>query len=311
MPMTSYCKKCGQDVPVASVCPHCGSKLAANTVRLAWCVEHHPVRDWMCWNAVVRLVLPVLGMMVLLVILLELLMGGFAGLSVLLGGGFPVALTGGLMLLLAVLLLVFILQGDDLLDCVVDGRGVHVLQYLPHPTALKLLLRGKSPRLLSALEGDEALLIGQKDIAWKDIQRVQLWPEKTLVLFYAPRWWMRLALPCTPFTWEDTLDCIREKIGRKKAVILPPECRQAPAPKAAKARSPRKQQEQQLTMADIPVDDLPPAGEAFPAGEAAPAGEASPSEEAPVADLPSAADEADGDFTPLGDLLEELRRPEE
>ena len=62
MPLTSYCKKCGQDVPVASFCPNCRAKLAANTVRLAWCVDHHPVRDWMCWNSVMRLLLPVLGM---------------------------------------------------------------------------------------------------------------------------------------------------------------------------------------------------------------------------------------------------------
>ena len=293
MPLTSYCKKCGQDVPVSSVCPQCGSKLAANTVRLAWCVEHHPVRDWMCWNAVIRLVLPVAGVTVLMVLLLELLMGGLPGLTMLLGGGFPVALAGGLLMLLAVMLLVFILQGDDLLDCVADSRGVHVLQYLPHPTALKLVLRGKSPRLLDALGEDGTLLVGQKDVAWKDIQRVQLWPEKTLVLFYAPRWWMRLALPCTPFTWSDTLDCIREKIGKKKNVILPPECRQAPSPKAAKAPSHRKQQEQQLTMADIPMEDLPPAEEAPPAAPADPS------------------DEADGDFTPLGDLLEELRQPEQ
>ena len=35
LPLTSYCKKCGQDVPVADFCPYCRAKLAANTVRLA------------------------------------------------------------------------------------------------------------------------------------------------------------------------------------------------------------------------------------------------------------------------------------
>ena len=87
IPLTSYCKKCGQDVPVSDFCPNCRSKLAASTVRLAWCVEHHPVRDWMCWNAVMRLLLPVLALTLLLVILLEAIVGGLNGVAMLLGGG--------------------------------------------------------------------------------------------------------------------------------------------------------------------------------------------------------------------------------
>lgn len=145
LPLTSYCKKCGQDVPVSSFCPNCRSKLAANTVRLAWCVEHHPVRDWMCWNAVMRLLLPVLGATLVLVILLEAVFGGLNGVAMLLGGGLLVSLAGIMGMVLALMLLVFILQGDDLLDCVIDSRGIHVQQYLPSPTAMKLLLRENPP----------------------------------------------------------------------------------------------------------------------------------------------------------------------
>ena len=36
------------------------------------------------------------------------------------------------ILVLALMLLVFILQGDDLLDCIIDSRGIHVQQYLPN-----------------------------------------------------------------------------------------------------------------------------------------------------------------------------------
>ena len=250
MPLTSYCKKCGQDVPVSSFCPYCRSKLAPNTVRLAWCVDHHPVRDWMCWNAVMRLLLPMMAATILLVILLEAVMGGLDGVAMLLGGGLLVSLTGIMGMVLTVMLLVFILQGDDLLDCVVDARGIHVQKYLPEPTALKLVLRGKSPRMLDAMGDDNLLLVSSTEIAWKDITRVQLWPEKNMILFYAPKWWMRLALPCTPFTWEDALDCIREKIGKKKAVTLPEICRQA-APAKAKA-APKKAH--QLTFDEVAAE---------------------------------------------------------
>ena len=280
IPLTSYCKKCGQDVPVSSFCPNCRSKLAANTVRLAWCVEHHPVRDWMCWNAVMRLLLPVVGATLGLILLMEGILGGMTGVAALLGNGLVVTLLGMMGMLLAVMLLVFILQGDDLLDCVIDARGIHVQTYLPEPTTLKLLLRGKSPQLLDS--GESMLLLSSREIAWKDIARVQLWPEKTMILFYAPRWWMRVALPCTPFTWEDALDFIREKIGKKKAVVLPPECRQE-AP--AKAKPARKKA--------ITEDYLPP----MPI----------PEEEVP----PEVTQELEGDFTSLEDVLQEIKDAEQ
>ena len=271
---------------MSAFCPHCRSKLAANTVRLAWCVEHHPVRDWMCWNAVMRLLLPVVGATLLLVVALEAVMGGLEGVKILLGGGLIVSLLGMMVMLLALMLLVFILQGDDLLDCVVDSRGIHVQKYLPNPTALKLLLRGKSPRMLEALGSDNLLLVSSAEIAWKDIQRVQLWPEKTMILLYAPKWWMRVALPCTPFTWEDTLDFIREKIGKKKAVTLPEECRQA-APAKAKAAPVKARQ---LTFEEVAAE--------FGGQRSEPA-------------LPeNVAGELESDFTSLEDVLSEIKQSE-
>ena len=285
IPLTSYCKKCGQDVPVSDFCPHCRGKLAANTVRLAWCVEHHPVRDWMCWNAVMRLLLPVLGATLVLVILLEAIIGGLNGVAMLLGGGLLVSLTGIMGMILAVMLLVSILQGDDLLDCVVDSRGIHVQTYLPQPTALKLLLRGKSPKVMEGSE--DMVLVASKEIAWKDIQRVQLWPEKAMILLYAPKWWMRVSLPCTPFTWVDALDFIRDKIGKKKAVILPEECRQSAPAKAAKAPKPARSH--QLTFEEVAAQ--------FGGQEDEPM-------EPPAQEVTG---ELESDFTSLADVLEEIK----
>ena len=285
IPLTSYCKKCGQDVPVSDFCPHCRGKLAANTVRLAWCVEHHPVRDWMCWNAVMRLLLPVLGATLVLVILLEAVIGGLNGVAMLLGGGLLVSLTGIMGMILAVMLLVFILQGDDLLDCVVDSRGSHVQTYLPQPTALKLLLRGKSPKVMEGSE--DMVLVASKEIAWKDIQRVQLWPEKAMILLYAPKWWMRVSLPCTPFTWVDALDFIRDKIGKKKAVILPEECRQSAPAKAARTSTPARAH--QLTFEEVAAE--------FGGQEDEPM-------ESPAQEVTG---ELESDFTSLADVLEEIK----
>ena len=282
MPITAYCKKCARDVPPGDLCPHCGGKLAKSALRVAWCADHTPVRDWMSWNAVMRLVLPVLLAVLVLILALEGLAGELEGIAALLRGGLLFSLLGLLALTAAGLLLAFILQGDDLQDCVVDGRGVHIQQYLPEPTAFKLMLRLKSPRLLERYDSTEGiLLIGQKELLWKDIARVQLWPEKTLILLYAPAWWMRLALPCTPFTYEDCLTFIQDRLGRKKGVTLPAELAAPPAPKPAKAAPVKAQQ---LSMADIPPAAEPPA----------------PSPEA----------EKPEDFVPLADVLEEIKGQE-
>jgi len=285
LPLTSYCKKCGRDVPVRDRCPDCGAKLPASTVRLAWCVEHMPVRDWMCWNAVMRIILPVVGVTLLLTFVLEGILGGLNGIAALLSGGLVPTLTGLMIGLLAVLLLIFILQGDDLLDCVIDSTGCHVQQYLPDPTPLKLLLRLKPTSMLQSVGEENMLLLSTRDIAWKDIRRVQLWPEKTMLLLYAPRWWMRVSLPCTPFTWDEALGFIRDRIGRRKDVILPPECIQT-----APAKPSRPKKVKQLSIEDIPPQPIPEE-------------EVPPDSWAPGSEQPE-------DFTPLADVLSEIRQSE-
>ena len=106
----------------------------------------------------------------------------------------------------------------------VDNRGIHEIHYLPEPTPLKLITRLKSPAMIgsTAQSGSAPVLkLGEKDLAWKDVARVQLWPEKCMVLYYAPGWWLRIAVACTPFVWNDVMAVTREKLGKKRKVKLP------------------------------------------------------------------------------------------
>lgn len=286
MPLTSYCKKCGRDMPVGDFCPECGGKLAASAVRLAWCVDHTPVRDWMCWNAVMRIALPALGVMLFMIIAGEFFAGGLPGIVQLLTGALLPTLAGLMLGALTLLLLIFILQGEDVQDCVIDNAGLHIQQYLPGPTALKLLLRLKSPRMLEQTDESGLLLISTREIPWKEIRRVQLWHEKGLILLYAPSWWQQLCIPCTRETWLDALGFIRDKIGKKKDVILPPECIQIAPPKPKKSTPKRTKQ---LSFDDVPPQPIAPE------------------------DVPPPADdwtqeEQSADFVPVGDLLGELKQ---
>ncbi len=211
-----------------------------------WEVPHMPAKDWMCWNAVLRLTLPVMAAVLVMILALQGLSAGTQGVEDMLKGPLLMVLTGLLAMFLPILWLVFLLQGEDVLACTVDNQGVHVRVMLPCATRLKLLMRLKSPALLKNADAEGTVCVATSDLKWKDVRRVQLWPEKLLILFYAPAQWMRLALPCSAFTWEETLAFISEKIGKKKTVKLPEELKPAKAVKSA----PKKARTQQVTMLD-------------------------------------------------------------
>ena len=257
MARTAYCKRCGKEVEAGEMCPFCGTRLGKNAVHAAWCVERIPVKDWMYWNSVMRLLLPGALVILILVFLLELLFGGIGAVEKMISSAFLPVLGVLLSAVLTVTLLVLLLRGKELSDFVVDSRGIHETRYLPDPTPLKLMLRMKSPEMPGE-DGDARVIkLGERQIAWKDVSRVQLWPEKCMVLFYAPAWWLRIPVVCTPFTWEDTMDYIREKLGRKKKVRLPKSL-EVPAPAASRRRTHAAPVYQEPEALQIRMDETDP-----------------------------------------------------
>ncbi|MBR2853844.1 MAG: hypothetical protein IKE81_05950, partial [Clostridia bacterium] len=234
------------------------------------CVETVPAKDWIRWNAVMRLLLPAALAILLLVLLIEGISGGIGAVEKMMTSGFPVVLLILLGTILAVVLLALILQGKELTDYVVDNRGIHEIHYLPNPTPLKLLARLKSPALADgAGEGGRAPVVklSEKDLAWRDVARVQLWPEKCMILYYAPASWLRIAVECTPFTWEDVMGLTREKLGKKRKIRLPQSLVIPLAPKAKKtkpqaAASPEVEEAlEQLRMEELMQQPEDPGGE--------------------------------------------------
>jgi len=237
MALTAYCRKCGKEVDAGEVCPFCGSRLGKNAAHAAWCVERVPVKDWICWNAVMRLLLPAALTVLLLVLLAEGISGGAEAVEKLFLSGFPVVLLILLLAVLAAVLVVLALQGKELTDYVVDSRGIHETHYLPAPTPLKLILRLKSPSLIPREGPVPVIRLSEKHLAWKDVARVQLWAEKTMVLYYAPSGWLRLAVVCTPFTWDDVMELTRDKLGKKRKILLPPSLVIPAEPKTRRAKA--------------------------------------------------------------------------
>ena len=206
------------------------------------------------------------------VLVLELLLGGGAGVRQLLNSGFLWVMGMLLLFVAAVTLLVFALGGTEELYCVVDIRGFHVRTALPGATRVKLWMHGKSAALMDTADTNGRVIISEKGLAWKDIARVQLWTDKRLMLLYSPRWWMKLSVPILLAKWNDVLTMVDEKLGKKKAVELPEDWAHQLPPQRVQEKKPRK--------TAIETDVIPP-----------------------QTTLP----EDEEDYRPLDEVLEELR----
>ncbi len=159
---TLYCKKCNMDVPEGEACPVCGKTPPASSMRVAWMYARQRVLDWMSWNAVMRIAVPVLSAATALGLVLELLLGGGAGVRQLLNSGFLCVMGMLLLFVAAVTLLVFALGGADELYCVVDSRGFHVRTALPGANRVKLWMHGKSAALMDTADTNGRVILSEK-----------------------------------------------------------------------------------------------------------------------------------------------------
>ena len=297
MALTAYCKKCNREVAPGDICPRCGTRLAKTAVHAAWVLERRPAADWMCWNAVMRWLLPA-GLAVLVLALgLEGISGGMDAVERLFRSGFPLTLLILLCVLVALVFGLLLLQGKELMDYVMDSRGVHVTRYLPSPTPLKLLARGKSPALMTRVDPEAempVLRMEERDLPWREVSRVQLWPEKCYILFYAPAWWLRIPVRCTPFSWNDALYFVRDKLGRKKTVDLPDHLRMQAEKKPAARRTPSRR------AGPAPAAESFPEPDVMPAAKAAVREESFPAPEVPDAVPPEAGEQLSLDLEEAG-----------
>ena len=236
MAITAFCRKCGKEMRPGATCPSCGGKLS--TPHTLWRVSRRPVLSWTAWNSPLRLALPAL-LLVGLVLLGAELAAGPGGLQRFFEGSIPALLGWMLVGLLLAVGLMLLLQGKETLEIAADKSGVNLRVLLPKPTAIKLLAHFRSPRLLrdESCRMEYGLLVDERRVAWKDVRRVQLWPEKGMFLLYGPRWWLRLAVPCDEEGWREMSALVTEKLGHKKGARVPASLKAAPKAKSTGRRS--------------------------------------------------------------------------
>ena len=210
MPLMNYCKKCKAEVPSGDACPFCGAKLTKTGERLSFGGEHIPVRDWFCWNAMLRIVVPVIALVLLLTIVIEGALDGMRGIASVFLQGFFLTLLAVFGVLLLCTWLALALQRRDWVHFVLDAKGVHAFTYLKEPTKAALRVRLLNEETIARLQAEnedqlvEGLtLICRSELAWTDVKRVRFWAEASTVLFFRPRWWQAMYVRCSAEEFAD------------------------------------------------------------------------------------------------------------
>ncbi|MCE5342009.1 MAG: hypothetical protein LLF96_00245 [Eubacteriales bacterium] len=223
MPLINYCSHCKVEVSSMGVCPRCGKRLTKASERLSFKVERKPVADWFSWNAVLRVAVPALLLVLIWAVLFAAVTEGEAGVSNLLRQGLPGTLLAILLLLLAVICLLLALQGRETVRYVLDREGAHAITYLRAPGTVRLWARLTTKKALETLQADapdpkpEGLVyLRRADLRWSQVRRAQFWPQTHTALLYRPSWWQTMVIRCDEAEYAQAEAWISAKVSRKR-----------------------------------------------------------------------------------------------
>ena len=224
MPLTNYCKKCSQDVPMGETCPRCGARLTRAGERLTWTVVRVPVKDFFSWNAMLRVVVPVMALVLGGTALMEALARGSQGVQNVFVQGFFWIMLFMLGIFLALTWLILWLQGQETVRYILDAKGVHTRVTLQKPTPIRLYARFTTPLALEALaaQGSESMTDGmpcirKTDTAWAQIRRFAQWPETRTVILFSPAYWSVAHLLCpSQEAYEQALAYVQKKAPKSR-----------------------------------------------------------------------------------------------
>lgn len=222
MPLAAYCKKCKSEVPVGDTCSQCGGKLTKAAVRFSFRYHHVRWKDWNCWNSLLRIAGPVWLLVCAVVAIIEIMARGWSALGALIVSQTAAALVGvGLAVIVAAgIWMVF--AGSEMQYFFLDAKGVNLSTYLEQPKKYQLWMRGLPGHQLA--EGEAAdpygVYLGDRQLPWTDVKRVQIWHDKNRILLYAPSWWMQMAVNCPADEFDEAVAYVIAKMGKRKDVKI-------------------------------------------------------------------------------------------
>ena len=229
MPLVNYCKKCKTEVPLGDSCPHCGGKLAQTGEQISFGMKRKVVREWFAWNHLLRIALPVFGLVFAIIVGAEAAAAGAEGVIALISQGFLETMLGLLALMLFGIFLLLHLQGVESVHTVIDKQGVHVRTYIADGNDLGRLARFVSQQTVERLaETDDRvplpglMLVHRVTLPWSEIRRVRIWKEGSAILFFRPTFWQVASIRCPMSELPEAEALIRKKLKRMKRVKVQP-----------------------------------------------------------------------------------------
>ena len=224
MPVMAWCKKCKQEVTPGSVCPLCGQKLPSTSLRFSWTFGLVPVRDFLSWNSILRVALPVLALLMLVILGVEWARKGFLGVQALLTQGLPAMMLWVGAALLAIAFLGLLLRGREEIQYVLNHAGVQAKVTITKPNRLQRLFHDPAAPAQADDWGQPVWLAAAKDIPWQAVHRVELWPDRDKILLYSPRFWLVLTLHALPETYDDAVRYVYDHVKKRPGVMkmVPP-----------------------------------------------------------------------------------------
>jgi hypothetical protein len=201
----------------------CGQKLSENSLRLSWSFGLAPVRDFLSWNSILRVALPVLILLMLVIAGVEFGRKGILGVQALLAQGFLSLLVMLTAAMMAVAFTALLLRGREEVRYILDGKGVHMQVWQVKPSFIKRIFKMIPPDAKSGSMGQYEWMLEEKHIPWAKLHRVGFWPDRDKILLYSPRFYMAAALHALPETYDDAVRYIYEHVKKRPGVMkLPP-----------------------------------------------------------------------------------------
>ncbi len=210
-----YCKKCNLDSDT-ELCPQCGKKLSGTTLRDIWRVYRVPLSDLCAWkNSFLTLLIFVLVLLLVLFLGEFLLSSAEEALKMLVNG------PGAVVFLLlpagmAMLFLLFALQGRETLVYCLDSRGAH-MQTWHEPGRIRCWARMQAYRpedIVDNPDGSSILLSQTRHLLWADVREVDFAPVRGEIRLFSSLRLAPFVLRLPPNEY-DTAERMVKKTCRK------------------------------------------------------------------------------------------------
>lgn len=214
MALMAYCRKCKQEVPPRELCEICGTKLTKTSTRVSWSVQYKPLGDLEAWNVPLRVLIPVIIAIALIIIVIEAVENGVAGLQFVFSQWFFPLIAALLAGMVLGIMLYLVCRGRELQFYVLDQKGIHLQLYARASNRFRHFEKGS----LSSEDGWR--LTSERHVAWEEIRRIALVKERNAILVYSPKWWLIMTLYANMPELLEAATFIKKRIGRKKTVVL-------------------------------------------------------------------------------------------